>query len=100
MDGTGSIPTRPTGLAGFGPLGSSPRKWAHPASASPIAPATNSRFMLRTSPSLEMADRHGLLTLIGWMCGAVGGPPGHLGNRELAPLERLGGPTRSSIRPS
>ena len=29
-------------------------------------------------------------------CWAVGGPPGHLGNRELAPLARLGGPTRSS----
>ena len=27
---------------------------------------------------------------------AVGGPPGHLGNPELAPLARLGGATRSS----
>ncbi len=27
---------------------------------------------------------------------AVGGPPGHLGNPELAPLARLGGATRAS----
>ena len=81
-------------IGGGGPFGASERKWAHPASARPITPATNCRFMIRSSPSLEMADRHGLAAPIG-LGSAVGGPPGHLGNPEFAPLARPGGPTRS-----
>ena len=53
--GIGVIPTGPV-VRGFS-LGTSEREWAHPATASPNMPATNFRFMIGLSPSLEMADR-------------------------------------------
>ncbi len=54
--GIGVIPTGPLILRGVS-LGTSERVWAHPATASPNMPATNVRFMIGSSPSLEMADR-------------------------------------------